>query len=289
MSLFSSDIIRGLHGEQYLEIHPSQANVEAQNLPPENQEHHISVDVAVLEQYGVELENLAVEPTQDIDRAPDYSPEVIRSTGRLPEEPSTDIDTVEFADGVIDLVLTTPENIRQADPIGLKLTGFDFTDVDAMVTTSYDVQSSDDHVSLSQREFQIFDPQGLPPTLYPMDMIENSDTQLLTVDWVVPDTEEVAIEIDTSAIDEYGTIQGPVTEEKARGGVVETATIDGSTVSVRLLPDPDSDFISVQINLDGIEITNTAEGLLYEMTVEGDAHETVETKPFDIETEPEPQ
>lgn len=289
LSLFSSDIIRGFHSDQYLEIHPLQANVEGRNLPAENQEHHICVDIAVLEQYGVDLENLSVEPTQESELAPDYSPEVTRSTGIVPEEPNTTIDTVELTDGMINLVLTTPENITQADQIGLRLIGFDFTDIEAMTTTSYDVQSSDDHVNPTQHEFQIFDPHQLPPTLYPRDMMEVSDTQRLTIDWLVPDNEEIAIEIDTSAIDEYGTIQGPVTEEKVRGGVLETATIDGSTVSMRLLPDSDSDFTSVQINLNGIEITNTTEGLLYEMTVEGDAHETVEKKPFNIEAELEPE
>ncbi|MWV63275.1 hypothetical protein GRS48_00295 [Halorubrum sp. JWXQ-INN 858] len=289
LSLFSSDIIRKFHSEQYLEIHPSQANVEGRNLPPENQEHHISVDVTVLAQYGVDLENLSVEPTQERERPPDYSPEVTRWTGRLPEEPNTDIDTVEMADGMIDLVLTTPENITQADPIGLNLTGFDCIDVEAMTTASYDVQSSDDHVNPSQHEFQVFDPQQLPPTLYPRGMMENSDTQVLTIDWLVPETEEVVMEIDTSTMDEYGTIRGPVIEEKVRGGVLKTATINGSTVSMRLLPDSDSDFASVQVRLNGVEIRNTAEGLLYQMTVEGDTHETVETKPFDIETEPTPE
>lgn len=289
LNLFSSDIIRGFHGKQYLEIHPSQANVEGRNLPAENQQHHLSIDLTVLEQYGVGLENLTVEPSQERERSLDFSPEATLWTGRLPEEPNTNIDTVEITDGMIDLVLTTPENITQADPIGLNLTGFDFIDIGAMISASYDVQSSDDHVNPTQHGFQVFDPQQLPPTLYPSSLMKGSNNQLLTIDWLVGENEEIVIEIETSAIDDYGTIQGPVIEEKVRGGVLETATINGSTILVRLLPDSDSDFASVQVRLDGIEITNTGEGVIYEMTVEGDTHETVETKPFDIEPEQTPE
>jgi len=289
LNLFSSDIIRGFHSEQYLEIHPLQANVEGQNLPAENQQHHLSIDLALLEQHGVDLENLSVEPNQERERPLDYSPEATLWTGGLPEEPNTNIDTLEMTDGMIDLVLTTPENIIQADPIGLNLTGFDFVDVGAIISASYDFQSSDNHVNSSHRGFQVFDPQQLPPTLYPSDMMVGSNNQRLTIDWLVAKNEEIVMEIDTSAIDEYGTIQGSVIEEKVHGGVLETATFDGSTVLLRLLPDSDSDFASVQVRLNGVETTNTAEGLLYEMTVEGDTHEIVETKSFDIEPEEEPE
>ena len=289
LPLFPSDIVRDFHSEQYLEISPSHKTIEGRNLPAENREHHIEIDFKSLEQYGVDLENLSIQKTQERERVLDWHPEVTGPTGSLTKEPNTDIETVEITDGTVDVVFATPENISLADPVGLTLMGFEFTDVEAPITTSYDVRSSDDHVSASQREFKIFDPQQLPPTLYPSTVIEESENQLLTIDWLVAENEEMVIEINTSVMNEHGVIHGPVVEENVRGGILESATTDGSKISMRLLPDSDSDFATVQIRLDGMEIRTTAEGLIYGMTVEGDTHETVETNPFDILPEPTPE
>ena len=61
-------------------------------------------------------------------------------------------------------------------------------------------------------------------------------------------------------------------------------------LSVRLTPKLDTNYAAADISIDGIDITTTdpVESLSYEMTVDGVAHETVETEPFAIDDPPEP-
>ncbi len=287
VGLLPDNIRVGVDSEQNLEIHLSQVNVMARRLPDENQEHHIRIDISSLKQYGVNIGNLSIETTQGR-----WRPSV---------DVNTNVDTVDLTDGVIDLVIITSENVHDTDPINLKLAGFQFTDVEPMTEIEYDIQSPNDHMEISDASFsgadsncrprgsgtgrfKLIDPQLLPPTLCPQSITVDSNPQRLLIEWLTPEDDEIYIEIDVSVLDEYGTAGTTVNEREVRGAVLENATIDDSTISIKLVPDSDSNYAAVELRMEGIDITVTepVDGLSYEMTVDGDVHETVETEPFDI-------
>lgn len=287
VGLLPDNIRVGVDSEQDLEIWLSQVNVMARRLPDENQEHHIKIDISSLEQYGVNIENLSVETTQG-----KFGPS---------HDVNTNVDAIDLTDGVIDLVILTSEDISETDPIVLKLVGFQFTDIEPVTEIEYDVQSPNDHVEVSDAgfsgadsncrprgsgdgRFKLIDPQLLPPTLCPQSITVDSTPQRLLIEWLTPEDDEIYIETDVSVLDEYGTAGTRINEREVRGAVLENATIDDSTISMKLVPDSDSNYAAVELRMEGIDITVTepVDGLSYEMTVDGDVHETVETEPFDI-------
>lgn len=307
-TVIPENIRLGFDVEQVLEISLHQSNVMATKLPDENQEHHINIDVSLLEQYGVDIEDLSVDTTQgNLGSGP-------------PDAYNNNVDSVEFADGVIDLVIVTSENIHETDPIALKLTGYRFTDVEAVTEIQYEVQSQDDHLEISNGvvnragsnskcgfssttdgKFTLVAPELLPPTLCPNPITNysnNQSNQTLTIEWLTPEADEVVIKIDISVLEEYGTIEEAVIEPLNRRGNVdepmiwganlEEITINDWTVLMRLVPDPGTNYISAVVNISGINITTTdpARGLSYGMTIEGDVDDMVETESFDIIEEP---
>ena len=208
---------------------------------------------------------------------------------------------------MINIVAVTSENIHDADPIALEVTGFAFGDVEPMTEIEYDIQAPDDHVGVpevghhgadsnctprasSGRGFKLVDPQLVPPTLCPQSFSVDSTSQRLLLEWITPEDDEIDIEIDISALNEHGTVGTRITEQEVNGARLENATIDDSTISMKLIPDSDSPRVTVEFSMEELEITATepVEGLSYEMTVAGDANETVDTEPFDITEEPEP-
>jgi len=277
IGVLPDDIRVGVDSEQYLDIRMVPRNVMARRLPDENQEHHITIDTSPLEQYGVDLDNLSVKSIQ-----PERS---------FSDTANKSVDAVDISDGVIDLVIVSPEDVTRGPHIRLQLTGFQFADVEAVTNISYDIQSPDDHLETGSNShgFKLIDPQLHPPTLSPRSIMatSRSTSHSLSIDWLTPEDDEVYIEIDMSTLDDYGTINGAVVEREIRGAILEEATIDGWAVSLRLAPDSDSNYAAVSIRIEGITITaeNPVENLSHEMTVEGDANETVETEPFDITEE----
>ncbi|CDK40159.1 hypothetical protein [Halorubrum sp. AJ67] len=290
----------GFDTEQVIEIF----DLAGSQLPEENQEHTVRIDVTPLEQYGVNTEDLSVETTQ----------------GRYgsTEAYNNNVDTLDITDGIIDLVIRTSEDASDADPIALKLTGYQFTDVEAVTEVQYDVQSPDDHVEFRQGsfhggksgskcgfalsldgEFTLVNPQLLPPTLCPNSINTYRETQQdLYVEWLTPEADEVVIEIDISLLEEYGTIEGFTIEplSKSRnsdepmvwGATLENLAIDDWTISMKLVPDSGTNYASVGVQLSGINLNigDPLRDVSYDMTIEGDADETVETESFDIVDDP---
>lgn len=289
------NILLGVDSEQYLDIRMSPRNIMARRLPEESQEHHINIDLSSVEQYGVNIDNLSVETTQPKRASSDVA--------------NRNVDAVEFTDGVITLVIVTSDDIAETDPIALEVTGFEFTDVDAVTEIRYDIQSPNDHVDVSDFTvsgydgnckfsgsgnggFMLIDPRLLPPAVCPSNIgvTSMSQSQRLVIEWLTPEDDELLIEIDMSALDDYGTISGNVVKREIRGAVLEDVTIDDWTVSMRLVPDSDSNYVMIDIRVRGIGLTvvDPVEDVSYEVTVEGDAHETVETESFSIEEMGEP-
>jgi len=277
----------GVDSRQNLDISIGQVNVMARQLPEENREHQLTIDTSPLAQYGVDVDDLSVEPTQG----------KWRSSANV----NANIETVAITDGVIDLVVVTPETVHDADPIALQLTGFQFADVDAVTEIQYDIHSPTDHVDISDSShsgndcscrfrgsgnggFKLIDPQQLPPTLCPQSISVEASSQRLLIEWLTPETEELFIEIDVSVLTEYGMVGTAIEEREIWGATLERATVDDSTISMRLVPDSDTSYAAVEVLMEGIDITDAdpVNDISYEMTVEGDSHETVETEPFDI-------
>lgn len=247
------------------------------------EEFHFEIDVSVLEQYGVDVEQIAVETGQ--------------KEGMHPESGAPTVDILDATGGVIDLVVLPP-NDSQVVTIDVQLAGFQFTNVETTTGLSYDIQFPDDGRSSDEirmtESFDLIDPQALPPTLSPGFLIveESDQSQSLSVEWLTPEDDEVLIEVDLSALDEYGTIEeAGITEEEIHGAVLTEATIDDWIVSMRLVPDSDTSYAAAEISLNGVDVTvaDPVEGMSYEMTVEGDAHETVETEPFEIRERERPE
>jgi hypothetical protein len=304
-SVIANNIRAGFDSEQLLEISMHQSNVMGSKLPDENQEHHIRIDVSSLEDYGVDIENLSVETTQWRRRGPDdYD----------------DIDTIDFTDGVIEVVVLTSENVRETDPIALSLKGFQFTDVEVATKIQYNVQSPDEHVEISNGsrssnkrdskcgfipsggEFTLINPQLLSPTLCPhsLDISGGSQSsQSLYIEWLTPEEDEMFIEIDMSSLDGYATIEEAAIEPLnrrdnsdepvIRGATLESLAIDDWTVLMRLVPDSGTNYASASVRITGINVTinQPVEGLSYEMSIEGDAQEAVETESFDMTDPPD--
>lgn len=300
MPVTVDNIRAGFDTEQVIEIF----DLGGSQLPEENQEHNVRIDVTPLEQYGVNTNDLSVETTQ----------------GRYGsvEAYNNNVDTLDITDGIIDLVIRTSEDPSDADPIALKLTGYQFTDIEAVTEVQYDIQSPDDHVEFSQGsfhggksgskcgfalsldgEFTLVDPQLLPPTLCPNSINTYRETQQdLYVEWLTPETDEVVIEIDISILEEYGTIEGFTIEplRKSRnsdepmvwGATLENLAIEDWTISMKLVPDSGTNYASVGVQLSGINlnIRDPLRDVSYDMTIEGDADETVETESFDIVDDP---
>ena len=296
MPVTVDNIRAGFDTEQVIEIF----DLGGSQLPEENQEHNVRIDVTPLEQYGVNTNDLSVETTQ----------------GRYGsvEAYNNNVDTLDITDGIIDLVIRTSEDPSDADPIALKLTGYQFTDVEAVTEVQYDIQSPDDHVEFRQGsfhggksgskcgfalsldgEFTLVDPQLLSPTLCLNSINTYGKTQQdLYVEWLTPEADEVVIEIDISLLEEYGTIEGVTVEplNKSRnseepmvwGATLDSLTIDDWTILMRLVPDPDVNYVSVGVQFSGIDfhIEEPVRDVSYDMTIEGGADETVETQSFDI-------
>lgn len=305
-TVIPDNIRAGFDTEQVLEISLHQNNVMATKLPDENQEHHIRIDVSSLEQHGVDIGDLSVDTTQ-------------RKWGLGPPDAyNNNVDSVEFADGVIDLVIVTSENIHDTDPIALKLTGYQFTNVEAVTEIQYDVQSPDDHVEINHGtfsgpqsrskcgytrstdgEFTIVDPESLSPTLClsPINTYRES-RQNLNIEWLTPEADEVVIEIDISLLDKYGTIggsvieplnrKGPSDEPKVVGATLDSLSIDEWTISIKLVSDTGTNYASVGVRISGMNLSigDPIRDVSYDMTIEGDVDETVETESFDIFYEP---
>ncbi len=303
MAVTVDNIRAGFDTEQVIEIF----DLTGSQLPEENQEHNVRIDVTPLEQYGPNREDISVETTQG-------------TFGRLESGSTVDynnnVDSVDITDGIIDLVIRTSEDASDADPIALKLTGYQFTDVESVTEIQYEVQSPDDHVEFvrggigSSRDgskcgfsrsfdgqFTLVDPQLLPPTLCPSRIPINGDrqsSQSLYIEWLTPEADELSITIDISVLDEYATVEEAVVEMLNRqfdsdepsiwGATLENISINDWTVSVELVPDPGTNYAAVAIRIGGINITskNTVDSLSYNMAIEGDADETVETESFDI-------
>lgn len=288
----------GFDTEQVIEIF----DLSGSQLPEENQEHNVRIDVTPLEQYGVNTEDLSVETTQGR-----YGPT---------EAYNNNVDTLDITDGIIDLMIRTSEDASDADPIALKLTGYQFTDVEAVTEVQYDIQSPDDHVEFRQGsfhggksgskcgfalsldgEFTLVDPQLLSPTLC-LNSIntyrDRESRQDIYVEWLTPEADEVVIEIDISLLEEYGTIEGVTVEplNKSRnseepmvwGATLDSLTIADWTISMKLVPDPGTNYASVGVQLGGLNLTigDPVRDVSYDMTIEGDVDETVETESFDI-------
>lgn len=277
----------GVDDRQVINISMGQVNVMATQLPEENREHQLTIDTSSLERYGVDVDALSVEPTQ--------------GTFRSSDDVNANLETVDITDGVIDLVVVTPESVHDAEPIALQLTGFQFTDVDALTDIQYDIQSTNDHVDIGDINyrgydgncrfrgpgnggFKLIDPQLLPPTLCPQSIRTDATSQRLDIEWLTPKNDEVLIEIDVSALNEYGTVGTAIEVREIRGATHERATIDNSTISMELVPSSDTNYAAMDIRMKGIDLSEAdpVEDISYEMTVEGDGHETVETESFDI-------
>lgn len=303
MAVTVDNIRVGFDTEQVIEIF----DLTGSQLSEENQEHNVRIDVTPLEQYGTNIEDLSVETTQG-------------TFGRLESGSTVDynnsVDSVDVTDGIIDLVMRTSEDASDVDPIALKLTGYQFIDVEAVTEIQYDIQSPDDHVEFRRGEitgdrsgskcgfsrsfdgqFTLVDPQLLPPTLCPNSILINDDrqsSQSLYIEWLTPEADKLSINIDISALDEYATVEEAVVEMLNRqfdpdessiwGATLENISINDWTVSMELVPDPGTNYAAVAIRIGGINITseNIVDGLSYDMAIEGDADETVETESFDI-------
>lgn len=299
-SVTTDNIRAGFDSKQLLEISLQPSNVMGSKLPDENQQHHLRIDVSSLEQYGVDVENLSVETTEGRWGGPGYN---------------NNIDTLDFTDGVIDIVILTSEDVNEANTVALNLTGFQFTDVEAATKIQYDVQSPDDHVEISNEmlssfkreskcgfringaEFTLINPKLLPPTLCPGSLTISSNSQGsqgLIIEWLTPKEQEVYVDIDISSLDEYATVEGASIklrdkrgnsdEPRIWGATLEEATIDDWTLSLKLVPDSGSNYAAVSVRITGMEmaIEESVEGLSYDMSIEGDAQETVETESFNI-------
>ena len=296
MPVIANNIRVGFDTEQVIEIF----DLEGSQLPEKNQEHNVRIDVTPLEQYGVNIEDLSVETTQ----------------GRWgpTEAYNNNVDTVNITDGIIDLVIRTSEDASDADPIALKLTGYQFTDVEAVTEIQYNIQSPDDHVefrngSFSGRKsgskcgftlsldgkFTLVDPQLLAPTLCPSSINTYRESrQDIYIEWLTPEADEMVIEIDISVLEEYGTIEGLTIESLNKsdksdgpmvwGATLDSLTVDDWTISMNLVPDPGSNYASVGLRLSGMNLTigDPVRDVSYDMNIEGDVDETVETGSFDI-------
>lgn len=145
--------------------------------------------------------------------------------------------------------------------------------------------------------FKLIDPQLLPPTLCPNSLPINGDarsSQTLHIEWLTPEDDEVFVEIDLSSLDKYGTVEEAVVKTLNRrgdsdkpmiwGATLESLTIDEWTVSMKLTPDSGTNYASAIVRIRDINVTveGPVSKLSYEMNIEGDAHETVETESFDI-------
>ncbi|WP_152421860.1 hypothetical protein [Halorubrum saccharovorum] len=274
-------------------------------LPDENQQHHLRIDVSSLEQYGVNVEDLSVETTKGR----------WGGTGNY----NNNIDTLDFTNGVVDIVILTSEDVNEANRVALNLTGFQFTDVEAATKIQYDVQSPDDHVEISNEmfsnfkkeskcgfringaEFTLINPELLPPTLCPGSLttsMNGQGSQGLIVEWLTPKEEEIHVDIDLSSLDGYATVggasiklrdkRGNSDEPRIWGATLEDATIDDWTLSLKLVPDSGSNYAAASVRITGIEmaIEESIKGLSYDMSIEGDAQETVETESFNIHGTP---
>jgi len=305
-SLIADNIRAGFDSKQLLEISLQPSNVMGNKLPDENQKHHLRIDVSSLEQYGVDIENLSVETTKGKWGGPGYN---------------NNIDTLDFTNGVIDIVVLTSEDVNEANTVALNLTGFQFTDVEAATKIQYDVQSPDDHVEISNEslgsfkkaskcgfmingaEFTLINPKLLPPTLCPASLGINRNgqgSQNLIIEWLTPKEDEMYVDIDISSLDGYATVEGASIklrdksansdESRIWGATLEDATIEDWTVSLKLVPDSGSSYASASVRISGMEmaIEESVEGLSYDMSIEGDAQETVETESFNI-TGPSPE
>lgn len=307
VSVIPDNIRIGFDSEQVFEISLYQSNVMGNKLPEKYRDHYIKIDVSPLTQYGVDIETLSVKTTQGPRGDPD--------------DYNNNVETVDFSDGVIDLVVHTSEDINETDPIALKLTGFQFTDIEAVTEIQYDVQSPDDYIEIpngsvngsranssncvfsrsTDGSFKLIDPQLLPPTLCPNSLPINGDarsSQSLHIEWLTPEDDEVIIEIDISSLDQYGTVEEAVVETLNRrgdsdkpmiwGATLESLTIDDWTVSMKLTPDSGTNYASAVVRIKDIDVTveDPVRGLSYEMSIEGDAHEAVETESFNITDPP---
>ena len=295
MTLFAGNIRVGVDTEQVIDIF----NLSESQLPEENQEHNVRIDVTPLEQYGVNVENLSVETTRG------------RWGWASAEEYNSNVDSVDITDGVIDLVIRTSEDVSEADPMALKLTGFQFTDTEAMAKIRYGLQSPDDYMdfeaggpsdleSVSEYCFRpstswgftLIDPQLMPPTLCLSSIDTLAGRQEIRVDWLTPKADEVIVEIDISVLEEYGTLGAlePLEKEDGSGepmilgATLDSLTIDDWTILMRLVPDPDANYVSVGVQFSGMDfrIEEPVRDVSYDMTIEGGADETVETQSFDI-------
>jgi len=306
VSVVADNVRVGFDTEQVFEVFINPSNLMGRQLPDENQEHHIRIDVSTLEQYGVNIEDLSVETTQG-------------KWGLGPSDAyNNNVDSVDITDGVIELLILTSEDVSETDPIALKLTGYQFTNVESVTEIQYDVQSPEDHVEINHGtfggpqsgskcgftrstdgEFTLVDPQLLSPTLCPssIDAYRGSH-QNLDIEWLTPEADEVVIEIDISVLDKYGTIgetvieplnkRGPSNESRVVGATLDSLSIDEGTISIKLVPDPGTNYASVSVRLSGMDlpIGDPVRDISYEMTIEGDVDETVETGSFDITDNP---
>ena len=187
------DIVAGFDEQQMINLHMLLSN--GSGLPDETRPSQITIDTAALGRDGVNVENLSAQ--------------VIQTKSRPPEAEAATVESVEVTDGTVDLTVFFPDEAEYS--VELELSGFYFDDVESTTDLRYDVHSADDHVETAghSREFNLTNPQLHPPTLIPGDLkVDQAEqSQSLSVEWLTPVDDEVHIDVDMSALDEYRVLE----------------------------------------------------------------------------------
>ncbi|WP_255169097.1 hypothetical protein [Natrononativus amylolyticus] len=241
-------------------------------VPEDTEELVFELDLGVLDAHGVTLE----EPELDV--------EFVEGDG-YDESDGLEL-AVAGADGnALELTLTTLEAFHAVAVFSL--VGFDTSEAGAATDLEYGLSVRDHDAEVRSGTFDLVDLENQSPTVSPRELFTGRETQRQRIDleWLRPAGEEIRVEIDVTALEEYGSLEETTVDRtEFVGGTVEHAAVEGGIVSLELAVPPDGEYATGQVTIAEMDVSveEPVEDVIYGVSLEGVVDDDAKVEPFEI-------
>lgn len=242
-------------------------------VPEETDELVFELDLGILGAHGVTLGQ------------PEIDVEFIEGDG-YDESDELDLAVASADWNVVDLTLTTLEAFHVVAVFSLG--GFDTSEAGAATDLEYGFAVRDHDAEVRWGgSFDLIDLENQSPTVTPRGLFTgwSSQRQRIDIEWLRPEGEAIAVDIDVTPLAEYGSLEETTVDRtEFVGGTVEHAAVEDGIVSLELAVPPDGEYAAGQVTIAGMDLSveEPAEEVTYEVSLEGVVDDDVEVQPFEI-------